>query len=150
PQPMASKLPAPTTASPKPSRPAPRPEGASPAVPAGFTISTYAELPSPRMMVYAPNGDLFVSSPGTNSITVLRDANNDGTFEARGTYAQGAAAPPRGGGGGGGGNRGAGAGRGQGGAPPGFGQPPAVLGSSAPACAPPPHLPQRAARPRAP
>ena len=41
------------------------------------------------MMVYAPNGDLFVSSPGTNTITVLRDANNDGTFEARGTYAQG-------------------------------------------------------------
>ena len=64
-------------------------------MPAGFTVSTYAELPSPRMMVYAPNGDLFVSSPGTNTITVLRDANNDGTFEARGTYAQGGAAPPR-------------------------------------------------------
>ena len=30
------------------------------------------------MMVYAPNGDLFVSSPGANNITVLRDANNDG------------------------------------------------------------------------
>src|SRR4029453_984608 len=141
PQPMASKLPAPTTASPKPSRPAPRPEGASPAVPAGFTISTYAELPSPRMMVYAPNGDLFVSSPGTNTITVLRDANNDGTFEARETYAGGAppqrGGPPAGGGGGGGGR---GAGRAAGGPPPGFGQPPAVLGANAPACMPPPNF----------
>ena len=98
PQPVASTLPAPGTASPKPSRQAPKPEGVSPSVPAGFTVSTYAELPSPRMMAYAPNGDLFVSSPGTNTITVLRDANNDGTFEARGTYAQGGAAPPRGGG----------------------------------------------------
>ncbi|HZM61599.1 MAG TPA: PQQ-dependent sugar dehydrogenase [Vicinamibacterales bacterium] len=145
PQPVASKLPPPGKASPKPSRGSTRAEGSMPSVPAGFTVTAYADLPSPRMMVYAPNGDLFVSSPGTNSITVLRDANNDGTFEARGTYAQGAAAPPRGGGGGGGGNRGAGAGRGQGGAPPGFGQPPAVLGSSAPACAPPPNFVERAA-----
>ena len=101
PQPRADALPAPGTASPKPSRPAPKPEGVTPSVPAGFTVTTYAELPSPRMMAYAPNGDLFVSSPGTNTITVLRDANNDGTFEARGTYAQGGAAPPRGGGAGG-------------------------------------------------
>ena len=141
PQPVASTLPAPGTASPKPSRPAPKPEGVSPSVPAGFTVSTYAELPSPRMMVYAPNGDLFVSSPGTNTITVLRDANNDGTFEARGTYAQGGAAPPRGGGGGGG--AAAAGGRRAGGPPPGFGTPPSVLGASAPACAPPPEFVKR-------
>jgi len=140
PQPNASKLPAPTTASPKPSRGGTRPEGVNPSVPAGFTLSTYAELPAPRMMVYAPNGDLFVSSPGTNTITVLRDANNDGTFEARETYA-GGAPPQRGGppaGGGGGGGRGAG--RAAGGPPPGFGQPPAVLGANAPACMPPPNF----------
>jgi glucose/arabinose dehydrogenase len=142
PQPVANKLPAPGTASPKPSRPAPKPDGVSPTVPAGFTVTTYAELPSPRMMVYAPNGDLFVSSPGTNTITVLRDANNDGTFEARSTYAQGGAAPPRGGGGGGG-NNAAAAGRRAGGPPPGFGQPPAVLGASAPACAAPPEFVKR-------
>jgi glucose/arabinose dehydrogenase len=141
PQPVASTLPAPGTASPKPSRPAPKPEGVSPSVPAGFTVSTYAELPSPRMMVYAPNGDLFVSSPGTNTITVLRDANNDGTFEARGTYAQAGAAPPRGGGGGGG--AAAAGGRRAGGPPPGFGTPPSVLGASAPACAPPPEFVKR-------
>src|SRR5262245_8975783 len=141
PQPLASKLPAPTTASPKPSRGGTRPEGVNPSVPAGFTISVYAELPSPRMMVYAPNGDLFVSSPGTNTITVLRDANNDGMFEARETYAGGAlparGGPPAGGGGGGGGRA---AGRGAGGPPPGFGQPPPVLGASAPACMPPPNF----------
>jgi glucose/arabinose dehydrogenase len=136
PQPNASKLPAPTTASPKPSRGGTRPEGVNPTVPAGFTLSTYAELPSPRMMVYAPNGDLFVSSPGTNTITVLRDANNDGTFEARETYAGGT--PPQRGGPPAGGGGGRGAARGAGGPPPGFGQPPAVLGANAPACMPPP------------
>ena len=46
------------------------------------------------MMVYAPNGDLFVSSPAANNITVLRDANNDGVFEARSVYAAGT--PPAG------------------------------------------------------
>ncbi|MBM3820154.1 MAG: sorbosone dehydrogenase family protein [Acidimicrobiia bacterium] len=66
-----------------------RPTGAMPTVPAGFTVSVAAELQSPRMMVLAPNGDLFVSSPATNSITVLRDANNDGVFETRSVYAQG-------------------------------------------------------------
>ena len=60
-----------------------------PTVPAGFTVTTYAELQAPRMMVYAPNGDLFVSSPGANTIVVLRDANNDGTFEACSVFAAG-------------------------------------------------------------
>src|SRR5262249_55569247 len=97
------------------------------------------------MMVYAPNGDLFVSSPVTNTITVLRDTNNDGVFEQRSVFAGGsiAAAPPRGGGQGGGGNRGAN----PGGGPPGppAGPPPVnpeingpILGAAAPACAPPP------------
>ena len=84
----------------------PKPEGVMPTVPAGFTVSVYAEMAAPRMMVYAPNGDLFVSSPATNTITVLRDANNDGVFEERSVYAEAAAA---------GGGRGAGAGAGGGG-----------------------------------
>jgi glucose/arabinose dehydrogenase len=125
PQPRANALPAPAPASPKPSRPVARPEGALPRVPAGFTVSSYADLQAPRMMALAPNGDLFVSSPATNSITVLRDANGDGTFEARGVFAQGA--PPAGRGGGGGGR----------------GAPPAVLGANAPACVPPPPFAER-------
>src|SRR6185503_7935899 len=63
--------------------------GLMPIVPAGFTVTTYAELQAPRMMVYAPNGDLFVSSPAANTIVVLRDANNDGTFEACSVFAAG-------------------------------------------------------------
>jgi glucose/arabinose dehydrogenase len=121
PQPRANALPAPGAATAKPSRPVARPNGAVPMAPAGFTVTSYAELTAPRMMVYSPNGDLFVSSPTANNITVLRDANNDGTFEARSVFAQGA--PPAARGGGGGGARGV---------------PPAVLGASAPACVPPP------------
>ncbi len=95
-----------------------------PKVPAGFTVTSYAEVQAPRMMVYAPNGDLFVSSPTANAITVLRDANNDGVFEMRSTYAQGAPPAARAGGGG---------------AP----APPAVLGANAPACTAPPAFVQR-------
>ena len=83
PQPRADALPAVGPAQPKFGRPVPRPDGMLPKVPAGFTVTIYAELPAPRMMVYAPNGDLFVSSPTANSITVLRDANNDGGFGER-------------------------------------------------------------------
>lgn len=136
PQPRADRLPA--IGAPRPNRGTlvEKPAGAMPMVPAGFTVSVYAEMRAPRMMVFAPNGDLFVSSPATNSITVLRDANNDGVFEARGVYAgtppADAAAPaaPAGG------QRAA--------APPPAAQPvnPTVngplLGASAPACTPPP------------
>lgn len=138
PQPQADKLSpimVPTVAA-RGGQPPQKPEGVMPTVPAGFNISIYAEMPAPRMMVYAPNGDLFVSSPQSNNITVLRDANNDGVFEMRGVYAQGAAAPGRGGGGGaapagggagrGGGAPGGGGGAGRGAGAPGGGAPPAA------------------------
>ena len=89
PQPRADALPAPAAATPNFGRTVPKPEGATPSVPAGFTVTTYAELQAPRMMVYAPNGDLFVSSPNANTIVVLRDANNDGRFEACSVFAAG-------------------------------------------------------------
>jgi glucose/arabinose dehydrogenase len=118
----------------------PRPAGVMPTAPPGFTVSEYAELQGARMMVYAANGDLFVSSPTTNSITVLRDANQDGTFEARSVFAQGEMAAPRGGGG-------AGRGGPRAGGPPTIAPATApvnpevngpVLGVNAPGCAPPP------------
>jgi glucose/arabinose dehydrogenase len=90
PQPRANALPPPGAASPKVNRNVPKPEGVMPTVPAGFTVTTYAEMPAPRLMVYAPNGDLFVSSPAANAIFVLRDANNDGSFEACSVFAAGA------------------------------------------------------------
>ena len=141
PQPRAGALPAPATASPKPSRAVSRPEGMSPKAANGFTVTMAADLRAPRMMVYAPNGDLFVSSPGANNITVLRDANNDGVFESQSVYAQGAPPAPRGGGpppNPAGGQRAGGQGRAAGPPPgPGRGAPP-VLGAAAPACTPPP------------
>jgi glucose/arabinose dehydrogenase len=112
--------------------PAKKPDDVMPTVPEGFSVSLYAELRAPRMMVYAPNGDLFVSSPAANNITVLRDTNNDGVFEQRGVYAQGVN-QARGGGGGGGGGRGT---------PPPADLPTSingpVYGASAPPCTPPP------------
>lgn len=128
PQPRAGALSPQTPASPKPSRPVARPNNMVPTVPAGFTVTSYAELAQPRMMVYAPNGDLFVSSPAANNITVLRDANNDGVFEQRSVFAEGTPPAARGGGGGGGGARGG---------------PPPVLGANAPACMQPPSFNNR-------
>jgi glucose/arabinose dehydrogenase len=93
PQPRADTLPSPGKATANPGRRVPQPEGTLPKVPAGFSVASVAELRGARMMAYAPNGDLFVSSPSTNSIFVLRDADNDGVFEARGVFADGKTAP---------------------------------------------------------
>lgn len=133
PQPQAGRLAAIGPARPNRGALVDKPAGVMPAVPAGFTVSVYAELQAPRLMVYAPNGDLFVSSPATNSITVLRDVNHDGVFEARGVYARGEVPAGRGGGQ-------APAGDPRGGAPPVVnpGINGAILGASAPACVPQP------------
>lgn len=140
PQPRADQLPPVGPARANRGGNVPMPADATATAPAGFTVSAYAELQGPRMMVYAPNGDLFVSSPTTNSITVLRDSNQDGTFEARSVFVQ--AETP--------------AGRGRGGARQGgprAGGPPTIapasapvnpeingplLGADAPPCTPPP------------
>ena len=140
PQPRAGALPAPGTASPKPSRSVARPDGLAPKAPSGFTVTSYADLRAPRMMVYAPNGDLFVSSPGANNITILRDTNNDGVVDSQSVYAQGAPPAPRGGGPPPAAARGGAAGRGAAGPPPGGRGAPPVLGANAPACAPPPEF----------
>ena len=92
-QPSAERLPSPAMATANRSQRVPQPEGILPTVPDGFSVASYAELQRPRMMAYAPNGDLFVSSPATTSIFVLRDADNDGVFEARGVFADGNTAP---------------------------------------------------------
>src|SRR5262245_32381959 len=143
PQPQANNLPAVGPARPSRGALVAKPDATLPTVPAGFTVSLYAETPAPRLMVYAPNGDLFVSSPADNSITVFRDANNDGVPEQRSTFVK-AELPQRGGGGGGGR---------PGGPPP---VPPAttavnpeingpILGASAPMCAQPPAFANRGA-----
>ena len=140
PQPRADQLPAVGPARTNRGGNVPVPEGALPTAPAGFSVSLYAELQGPRMMVYASNGDLFVSSPTTNTISVLRDANHDGTFEARGVFAQGQVPAARAGGGGArlGGARAGGPAIAPATAPvnPEINGP--LVGANAPACAPPP------------
>src|SRR5437016_482745 len=92
------QLPAPSQPKRNPSRVIPRPEGALPKVPDGFTVSVFVDnLEGARLMEYAPNGDLFVSQPSANSITVLRDTNNNGTPDTRNVYVQGPAPARRGG-----------------------------------------------------
>ena len=144
PQPVADRLVPVGVARPSRGTLVERPAAVMPMVPAGFTVSVYAELQAPRLMVYAPNGDLFVSSPAANNITVLRDANNDGVFESRGVYAQGEVVA-----------RGGGAGAGATPAP--VTPPPApapaavvnpeingpILGAAAPACVAPPAFANR-------
>jgi glucose/arabinose dehydrogenase len=135
PQPQAGRLPAVGPATPNRGGTVDKPANLMPQVPAGFAVSVAAELQAPRMMVYAPNGDLFVSSPASNNITVLRDANNDGVFESRSVYAQGDPPPARRGGGGGQAPAGGARGGGQPAPPP---VNPAIngplLGAEAPAC----------------
>ena len=102
------QLPAPTAARPNFGSVVPKPAEAKPTVPQGFTIDTYAEgVQAARLMVFAPNGDLFVSQTGANIISVFRDTNKDGLPDERSVFVQGP--PPRGRGG---------APRGAGGAPP--------------------------------
>jgi hypothetical protein len=43
-------------------------------------------------MVFAPNGDLFVSQTGANAISVFRDTNKDGLPDERQTFCPGTAA----------------------------------------------------------
>jgi len=67
------------------------PEGELPKAPAGFTVTKYADgFENPRWTYVAPNNDIFVVESGTrssaNKITLLRDKNNDGTFEVRETF----------------------------------------------------------------
>ncbi|RYX86486.1 sorbosone dehydrogenase family protein [bacterium] len=51
----------------------PRPEGALPKVPTGFTVEAYATgLNNPRAIVTAPNGDIFVAESGPNRVRVIR------------------------------------------------------------------------------
>ena len=59
-----------------------RPDGALPKVPAGFSVAPFAtDLQNPRVIVTAPNGDIFVAESGPGRVKVLRDANGDGTPE---------------------------------------------------------------------
>jgi glucose/arabinose dehydrogenase len=61
----------------------PEPAGASLSVPEGFEVKVFAEgdFNNPRWIIEGPNGDLFLSDSQANSITLLRDANKDGSID---------------------------------------------------------------------
>jgi xylan 1,4-beta-xylosidase len=55
-----------------------QPDGVMPAVPAGFQVSRYATDPDRgRLLLVAPNGDVFLSEPGKGQIKVLRSSNGE-------------------------------------------------------------------------
>ncbi len=51
------------------------PEGATPKVPAGFTVERFAELQKPRLIRVAPNGDIFIAETAAGQVRVLRAAD---------------------------------------------------------------------------
>jgi glucose/arabinose dehydrogenase len=67
------------------------PDGHQLTVPAGFTVSLFADkLQMARFMALAPNGDVFLSEPASRTagkITVLRDVDKDGVADMRETFA---------------------------------------------------------------
>lgn len=68
-------LPAPDEASSTANRalPVPRPDGALPNVPEGYSATLVADgLDIPRTLAFAPNGDLFLAESGSGVIRVLR------------------------------------------------------------------------------
>jgi glucose/arabinose dehydrogenase len=67
-----------------------RPEGAWPKAPEGFEVTEFAtKLVEPRVIVRAPNGDLFLVESRANRMRILRDADGDGKPEINEVYADG-------------------------------------------------------------
>ena len=65
-----------TPASANPSSVIPRPAGAMPKAPPGFTVSLFATgLFQPRWMLVAPNGDVFLTQPDAGKVSLLREKN---------------------------------------------------------------------------
>ncbi|OQV16023.1 L-sorbosone dehydrogenase [Hypsibius exemplaris] len=67
----------------------PQPANASFTVPVGFTVNLFADstasadvtLVTPRVMLLAPNGDILLADPGSNTIVVLRDSKKAGSAD---------------------------------------------------------------------
>jgi glucose/arabinose dehydrogenase len=67
-----------------------RPEGAWPKAPEGFEVTEFAtKLVEPRVIVRAPNGDIFLAESRANRVRVQRDADGDGKPELSEVFATG-------------------------------------------------------------
>jgi len=72
----------------------PRPSNAWPQVPEGFKIDQAATgLNSPRTIVTAPNGDLFVAESAAGRIRVVRGFGSDGKVQTSEVFASGLTLP---------------------------------------------------------
>ncbi len=67
-----------------------QPSNVSLHVPPGFNISVWASsINSPRTMIQAPNGDVFVAETGAGKIEVFRDTDGNGIPDKRYVFATG-------------------------------------------------------------
>ncbi len=67
-----------------------RPDGAWPKAPEGFKVEEYATgLTNPRVIMTAPNGDIFVAESTAGRVKILRDSDNDGKPEMTAIFADG-------------------------------------------------------------
>ncbi|WP_435011742.1 PQQ-dependent sugar dehydrogenase [Tundrisphaera lichenicola] len=66
-----------------------RPDGAWPKVPEGFQVEEFATgLTNPRVIMTAPNGDLFIAESQAGRVKVLRDSDGDGKPELTAIFAE--------------------------------------------------------------
>jgi glucose/arabinose dehydrogenase len=71
-----------------------RPKRAELNVPDGFRVTLFADgLETPRYLLAAPNGDIFVAESYAGRIRILRDADGDGRPEVNQTFATGLRQP---------------------------------------------------------
>lgn len=57
-------------------------------LPAGFSISKFAEIENPRMLAVAPDGTVYVSQRDTGTLTMLKDTNGDGAADVQKVVAE--------------------------------------------------------------
>src|SRR5467141_5479641 len=70
------------------------PQGFLPTVPAGFKVNVFATgFKRPRWLIVAPNNDIFLADTGAGEIIILRDPQNTGGAQSRGTFVTGLTRP---------------------------------------------------------
>jgi glucose/arabinose dehydrogenase/mono/diheme cytochrome c family protein len=76
----------------------PRPQGAWPKAPAGFSVQQYATgLDNPRLIRTAPNGDVFLAESSSGKVRVFRGVTREGKPEQTSVFATGLNQPYGGG-----------------------------------------------------
>ena len=68
----------------------PRPQNAWPSAPKGFKVEQYTTgLDNPRLIRFAPNGDLFIAESQPGKILVMRGVGSDGKPQQTSVFAEG-------------------------------------------------------------